>query len=258
MADGQPLLVTDEGDGVIAFTLDAPKQLNPISHALMDAMNAALKDVAQSPQARVLIIRANGKGFSAGGDMATIEKGLTDSNVLATLIDRLHAATLAIHRLPIPVIASVNGAAAGAGFSMAVACDLLVAARSSRFIVAYQKLGTSSDGGLSHFLTRKLGAAKAMELILLRGQLTADEANALGLVTRLADDDKLAEETLALARQIATVPRHAAREFKQLVNGTDDGDLVRQLDREKDAFLRCAKTDEFRERVTAFLAQRRG
>jgi 2-(1,2-epoxy-1,2-dihydrophenyl)acetyl-CoA isomerase len=256
MTETSPLIVSHEEGGIVCFTLNVPKQLNAISQALMDAMSRALDD-APWHDARVLVIRANGKGFSAGGDMASIEKGLTAPSVLASLIDGLHKNVLALHRLPLPVIASVNGAAAGAGFSLAMACDFAIAARSAKFVVAYPQLGTSSDGGLSHFLTYKLGASKALEVMLLRNQLSAEEALQLGLVTSVVDDDKLADETLAAARKIAQLPPHAVRELKQLVADIDEEALENQLELEKEAFLRCARTADFRDRVEAFLARQR-
>ena len=256
MSQPSPLQISHEDGGIVIFTLDMPKQLNPISYELMDAMNGALEK-APWQDARVLIIRANGKGFSAGGEMATIEKGLTAPSVLSTLIDRLHKCVLSINRLPLPVIASVNGAAAGAGFSLAMACDLIIAARSARFIVAYPQLGTSSDGGLSFTLTRKLGRSKSLEIMLLKNQLSAEEAHQLGLTVTITDDDKLEGETIAVARKIAGLPPHAVRELKQLVADIDDGILENQLKLEKEAFLRCARTTDFREKVEGFLARQR-
>ncbi len=256
MSEPSPLQISHEEGGIVVFTLDVPKQLNPIGYALMDAMNAAL-DEAPWHDARVLVIRANGKGFSAGGEMATIEKGLTAPSVLAGLIDRLHQCVLALHRLPLPVIASVNGAAAGAGFSLAMACDIIVAARSARFIVAYPQLGTSSDGGLSYTLTRRLGPSKSLEIMLLGNQLSAEEAQKLGLVAAVTDDDRLVDETMAAARRIAQLPPHSVRELKQLVADLDDEAFEDQLNLEKEAFLRCARTPEFREKVEAFLVRQR-
>jgi 2-(1,2-epoxy-1,2-dihydrophenyl)acetyl-CoA isomerase len=256
MAHGHPLIVSKEEGGIVVFTLDVPQQLNPISLALMDAMNEAL-DALPAHDSRVLVIRANGKGFSAGGDMTAIEKGLTAPSVIEALIDGLHRCVLALRRLPLPVIASVNGAAAGAGFSLAMICDHVIAARAAKFVVAYPQLGTSSDGGLSYTLRHKLGASKALEVMLLQNALSAEQAAQLGLVNTVVDDDKLQDETLATARRIAALPPHAVRELKQLVTDIDDEALERQLDLEKEAFLRCARTADFRERVEAFLTRQR-
>lgn len=256
MSEPSPLQISHEDGGIVVFTLDVPKQLNPISYALMDAMNAAL-DEAPWHDARVLVIRANGKGFSAGGEMAAIEKGLTAPSVLAGLIDRFHRCVLSLHRLPLPVIASVNGAAAGGGFSLAMACDIIIASRSARFVVAYPQLGTSSDGGLSYTLTRRLGPSKSLEALLLSNVISAEEALKLGLVAAIADDEKLVEDTLAMARKIAQLPPHAVREIKQLVADLDDEALENQLNLEKEAFLRCARTPEFHEKVDAFMARQR-
>jgi len=233
-------------DGVAVVTLDRPQQLNAIDVESATALSAALDDVQASGRARAVVLRANGPSFCGGGDVLAMSRQLDD-------LPRF----LGLRRLPLPVVAAVQGAAAGAGFSLAMACDLVVAARSARFVTAYAKLGASSDGGLSHHLARRLGAGRALDALLLRDALTAEEAHALGLVTHLADDEALFDSSRALARQLARLPVQAVRELKLLVSGTDLDDLARQLNREKEAFLRCSSSEDLRSRVRAF-AEKRG
>jgi len=154
------------------------------------------------------------------------------------------------------VIGSVYGAAAGGGFSLALACDQLIVASNARFVVAYPALGTSSDGGLSHFLSKRLGAAKALEIVLGSGAINAAEALALGLVVKVVEDASLDAETAAYAAKFAQLAPQSVREFKRLISGAEDDGLEVQLEREREAFLRCARTEDFRKRVSAFLQKR--
>ncbi|QBR03514.1 enoyl-CoA hydratase/isomerase family protein [Paraburkholderia pallida] len=251
----RPITLT-EVDEIAVITLSNDAEANAIDLAFCEGLLNALETIQTSAKHRVAVIRATGRIFSAGGNLAQILAGLERSDTfLATLIGELHAAILAIRRLPIPVIASVQGAAAGAGFSLAMACDFAVASTSARFVVGYGALGTSSDGGLSWHLTRRLGPAQALELMLARGALSADEAAALRLVQALAEPHALEEETLAMARKVAALPPAAVREMKQLVGLAAGDGLEQHLENEKQAFLRCASTSEFARRVAAFVGR---
>ena len=254
-----PVVTLDIGvDGIAIASLNRPQQRNPINHQTAAALQAAIAQAADADHVRVLILRGNGPSFCGGGDIAAMAAHLADlPQFLGELIDHFHAVILALRRLPLPVIASVQGVAAGGGFSLAMACDLVVATRSARFVVAYPKLATSSDGGLSQCLTRRLGAGRALELLLLDDVVGAEEAHRLGLVTRLAPDAHLEETSMTLARQLAAVPGRSLREFKTLVAGVDLGELERQLAQEKAAFMRCAGTAELQERIRAFIGKQR-
>jgi 2-(1,2-epoxy-1,2-dihydrophenyl)acetyl-CoA isomerase len=155
------------------------------------------------------------------------------------------------------VIASVHNSAAGGGFSLALACDFVVATQSARFVIAYPKLATSTDGGLSFFLTRRLGTARALDILLLRDQIDASEAHALGLVNRLAADDALAEETQAVARRLAQLPPQSVREIKGLVAALGDAALREQLAAERVAFMRNAALPEMAQCLLAFLDKKK-
>ena len=250
------ITLSHDEHGVVVLTMAAPGQPSVISPQSGRALTQALREVAAMDGARVLVLRSAGKGFNAGGDISAIESTFADSDrLLGAFIDAFHEAILALRRLPVPVIGGVHGAAAGGGFSLALACDQLVAARSARFVAAYPALGTSSDGGLSHYLVRRLGSIKALE-IALGGPLGAEEAQRLGLVARVVDDAALEAETLAYARHIAQLAPQSVRAFKQLIAGAEDAGLEHQLAREREHFLACARTADFRARVTAFLRKR--
>ena len=242
--------------GLYSLTMGQPGKASVVTLDSSRAMIQALRQVHEDRNARVLVLRSAGKSFNAGGDIAAISATLVDSDrLLGAIIDAFHESILALRRLPVPVIGSVHGAAAGGGFSLALACDQLVAGKSARFVTAYPALGTSSDGGLSHYLTRRLGSMKALEMVL-GGPLGAAEAQALGLVAKLVDDASLEAETLAYAKHVAQMAPQSVRAFKQLIGSAEDGQLEAQLARERAAFLGCARTEDFRNRVQAFLQKR--
>lgn len=243
-------------EGAVAI-LSLPGRMPVISLAVGRSLADALETLAQDAEVRVVVLRGEQRQFCAGGDIVAIRDGLDDPDrVLGPIIDQLHRAMRTIQAMPQPVIASVAGAAAGAGLSLAVGCDLMVCAADARFIVGYPALGTSSDGGLSHTLTRRLGPMRALDLILARGSFDADEALGWGLAARVAAPTALEAETADYAARIAAHPAASVRAFKQLVARTDGEALSAALDAEKAAFLRCARTPEFAARVRAFLERR--
>lgn len=254
MSQSSAVRLETRDDGVAVLSLDRPEQLNPTNHESAHALSAASADLEGSDRVRAVVLRGNGPSFCGGGDIGAMGEHLADlPQFLAGLIDSFHAGIVALRRLPVPVLAAVQGAAAGGGFSLAMACDFVVAARSARFLVAYPKLGVSSDGGLSHHLVRRLGAGRALGALLLGDVLTAEQGHALGLVTHVTEDNQFGDTSLALARKLAKLPAQAVREFKSLVSGADLDDLVRQLDREKKAFLRCSVTEDLRNRILTFV-----
>ncbi|SMG50114.1 2-(1,2-epoxy-1,2-dihydrophenyl)acetyl-CoA isomerase [Paraburkholderia susongensis] len=242
--------------GIALVTMENPAGANTVDRVFCQEMLGALQEIERLPDCRVAILRARGKIFSAGGDLVQILDGLRRSDsFLESLIGELNATIMAIRRLPVPVIASVQGAAAGAGFSLAMACDMVVASHAARFVVGYAKLGTSSDGGLSFHLARRLGAARALEIMLTQDSLTAHEARELGLVQVIADPSSLEDASLALARKLIDLPASAVRETKSLVGMAAENELECHLEQEKQAFLRCAATEAFSERVAQFVAR---
>jgi 2-(1,2-epoxy-1,2-dihydrophenyl)acetyl-CoA isomerase len=239
---------------IAVITMGNDEQANAIDLPFCDAMLRALGDIERSGRYCAVILRATGNIFCAGGNLARILDGLERSDgSIESLIDALNAVILAIRRLRIPVIASVQGAAAGAGFSLAMACDLVVASRAARFVVGYAKLGTSTDGGLSFHLAARLGAAKALHVLLVRDALGADDASAMGLVQHVTESAELGQVTLAIAQKISELPPLAVSQMKSLVGMASEGGLQQHLEHEKRAFLKCVATKEFHQRVAAFV-----
>lgn len=256
-----PALVqlTTAEPGIVTITLRSPGKITVAGLQECRALHATLQQLAADPTLRAVVLHGAGKAFCAGGDVAAIHEGIADpAGRIGPQIEALHDAVRAIRELPVPVIASVRGAAAGGGFSLAMACDLIVAADTARFVVAYPALGTSSDGGLSQVLATRLGPQRALDLLLLRGALTAAEAQGLGLVARVVADAALETEVAACAAELAAQGPQAVREFKRLVQATDLPAFRAHLELEKAAFLRCAGTPDFAQRVAGFLQRGKG
>lgn len=258
MDPDSPILL-DASSEVVTLTLRRPAAFNALDLASIDALRRAIDAVAALPSARVLVLRGEGRSFCGGGDVTAMHAQRADLPALVgRMIDGFHASVMALSRLSVPVIASVHGAVAGGGMSLALACDLVVATRGARFVTAYAQLGASSDGGLSFRLVRQLGAARAFELLCQSGPLDADEALRLGLINRVVDAERADDAALAWARELAGMARCAVAELKQLTSVQARDDLQAQLVREKDAFLRCAATPEFAARVAAFASRGTG
>ncbi|MFM0097162.1 enoyl-CoA hydratase/isomerase family protein [Paraburkholderia nemoris] len=249
-------ITLSQTDDIVIVTVSNNEQANTIDISFCEELLSALDDVEISQQYRAVILRAKGSVFSAGGDLAQILECLDKGDgSLEALISAFHAVILAIRRLPLPVIASVQGAAAGAGFSLAMACDAVVAANTAKFVVGYPRLGTSSDGGLSYQLTRRLGPARALDIFLRKEALSAAEAQSLGLVQRLTDPSSLEDTAFELAKTMSNHPSVTVAEIKSLIGALSDDGLEQHLEREKQAFLRCASMAGFRTSVAQFVQQ---
>ncbi|HEY0974965.1 MAG TPA: enoyl-CoA hydratase-related protein [Solimonas sp.] len=255
MTTNTPVQISRDG-GVATLSLQG--RMPVISLALGRALADSLEALARDADTRVVVLRGEQQQFCAGGDIAAIRDAIADpDHLLAPIIDQLHRSVRAIQAMPQPVIASIAGAAAGGGLSLALGCDLIVCAADARFVVGYPALGTSSDGGLSYTLTRRVGSMRALDVMLGRGAFDAAQAETWGLVARVVAPETLAAETATYAAQLARHSPHVLREFKHLVGRGDAESLSAQLDAEKAAFLRCARTPEFAARVQAFLDRRK-
>jgi 2-(1,2-epoxy-1,2-dihydrophenyl)acetyl-CoA isomerase len=256
MSTDKSVLMVQQG-AVATLTLNRPDRLNALDHEMAGELLTAIEALGQSSCARVLVLRGEGKSFCAGGDVAAMHAHRDDLPVfIEKTINPFHACILGLQRLPMPVLACVHGALAGGGFSLAMACDLVVTARSARFVVAYPRLGAPADGGLSFFLVQRLGAARGLEALTTRGQFTAEQALQLGLVNRVVDDDRLQQETDQWVSDMLALPEQSLRELKTLAAAQSDAALEAHLQREKAAFLRCAATPDFAARVAAFAQKR--
>ena len=253
-------LVQVERDGAVALvTLNRPEVLNALDAALGAAFAEAMLTLEDDEDVRCVVIRGAGRGFMAGGDVASFHARL-DGGIeehIRTLIGVYHGAVRAIARMPKPTLASLHGPVAGAGLSLALNTDLAIAADNTVFTLAYANLGTSPDGGSTHFLPRLVGRRRAMEIALLADRFDAAKALELGLVNKVVPAADLAAETLALARRLAAGPTRAYAATKRLISESFETSLSAQLDAEMEAFAGCSTTRDFREGVTAFVEKRK-
>lgn len=249
-----PVLLAIE-HAVAIITLNRSRVLNAIDEHMAQALADALGRIARDGTARVLLLRGEGRAFCAGGDVARFSEEDPAAAVEA-IIDPFHAALRALDALKLPTLAAVQGPVAGAGFSLALACDLCIAADDAVFTMAYARIGASPDGSATYRLPRLVGERKALELAMLAEPVRAPEALTLGLVNRVVPAADLAGEALALARQLAQGPTTAYARIKHLVRHALGNDLPAQLDLEREAFLAGTGTADFREGVQAFLAKR--
>jgi 2-(1,2-epoxy-1,2-dihydrophenyl)acetyl-CoA isomerase len=253
-------LLENVKDGVALLTLNRPDRLNALSGAMLDALLEALPRLAADPHVGCVVITGAGRGFCAGGDVKMMAEGREmagDSleDRAQGLRDKMETSRW-LHEMPKPTIAMVRGAAAGAGLSLALACDMRVASENARFATAFARVGYSGDFGGSWYLTQLVGTAKARELYYTAEIVDARQALALGLVNRVVPDDKLEEETLALARKLASGPRVALRYMKRNMNAAETGTLRDALDLEAWHHTRTGQTDDHREAAKAFVEKR--
>ena len=245
-------------DGIAILTFNRPQVMNALDPQTIAAFRAACERAERDAQARVVVLRGAGTAFLAGGDVASFKENLPGfSGKVIELAGELHRGILALRRAPKPVVACVHGAVAGAGVSIMLACDLVIAAEGTQFTMAYSRIATSPDGGASWFLPRMVGYQKAMEMLLLSDTVDAATLHAAGLINRLAPVAELEGVTLQLAQRLAAGPATAYAETKALVNSAINQELAGHLDAEARAFSRCAAHADFAEGVTAFVEKRK-
>lgn len=253
-----PVLLTIDG-AVATVILNRPDRLNALNADLAVALRDAALTVEHDTAVRAVVLRGAGAGFMAGGDVRLFQENL-DNNLHRMILDLthdLHAAIVSLRRMPKPVIASVHGPCAGAGFSLAMACDMVIAADSAVFTMAYPLIGASPDGSSSFFLPRLVGLHKAMELAMLSDRFDAAAARELGLVNFVAPEADLEAETKKLAGRLAAGATQAHARAKALLNRSLQSSLEEQLDAEAQAISASARTKDFREGVTAFVEKRK-
>ena len=246
-------------DGVAVLTMNRPERLNALSRPMLDAMAEALSRLTADPAIGVVVLTGAGKAFCAGGDVKAMAEGAEFQDPLEERAQQLRGrmeVSRWLHEMPKPTIAMVRGAAAGAGLSLALACDLRVAGDSARFATAFARVGYSGDFGGSWYLTQLVGSAKARELYYTADIVDAAEALRLGIVNRVVPDARLEEETLALAARLARGPRIAYRYMKRNINAAEHGSLKDALDLEAWHHTRCGMTEDHREAAKAFVEKR--
>jgi 2-(1,2-epoxy-1,2-dihydrophenyl)acetyl-CoA isomerase len=247
-------------DGVAVLTLNRPDRLNAMSRPMLDAMLEALPRLADDPAVGVVVLTGAGRGFCAGGDVKAMAEGnelggQTMEEKAQALRARMETSRW-LHEMPKPTIAMLRGPAAGAGLSLAMACDMRVASDTARLGTAFARVGYSGDFGGSYYLTQLVGTAKARELYFTADLLDAQQALGLGLVNRVVPDARLEEETMALASRLARGPRVAFRYMKRNMNAAESASLKEMLDLEAWHHTRTGMTEDHREAARAFVEKR--
>jgi len=250
-------LLFDIRDNVAHITLNRPNEANSINEEMgKDLMHAALR-CDEDPEIRAVLISGAGKIFSGGGDLkAFLSKGDQLPYHVKEITTYLHAAMSRLTRMDAPVVAAVHGAVAGAGMSIAIACDIVVAAETTRFMVAYTRAGLTPDGSATYFLPRIVGLKRALELTLTNRMFSAQEALQWGLVTRVVPDNELLAQARAIAVQLAAGPTRAYGVSKRLLHSGWAETLETQMENESQAIANSARTTDAREGITAFLEKR--
>lgn len=244
-------------DGVAHLTFNRPDAANSMTVELArDLMHATLA-CDEDPRVRAVLLSGAGRMFSGGGDLKTFAaKGEALPRYLKELTTYLHAAVSRLTRMAAPVIAAVHGSAAGAGLSLACAADLVLAADTAKFTVAYTRAGLVPDGSSTYFLSRIVGLRRALELTLTNRVLSAAEAMTLGIVTRVVPEKSLLGEARALAAELAAGPTQAFAVAKRLLHSGWTGTLETQMELETRAIADIARTADAREGIAAFVAKR--
>jgi enoyl-CoA hydratase/carnithine racemase len=265
---GTEELLCEVDAGVAMVTLNRPEKRNALSDRLTPALRETLLVVERDPGVRCVVLTGAGRAFCAGGDVSGMNAGGAASpsgdaprgsleEAVRTLEHRQETLTLRLFELAKPTIAVLPGAAAGAGLSIALACDLRLAAESAILTTAFANIGLSGDYGASWLLTALVGTARARELFFTARRVSAQEALTLGLVNEVVADERLASRTAELARSIADGPPVALRYMKENLNRACRDDFRTCLAMEADRMVRCTRTEDHREAVQAFLAKRR-
>ena len=254
-------LEVSHNNAIATLTMNRPEARNALSLEMRSQLSDVLHDIERDSSVRCVVLKGAGDHFMAGGDVkgmgASIEKSPQEIGKEFMLrIHDLHPIMFAMRRMPKPIIASCKGAAAGAGVSMALACDLVIAADNAFFTLAYCKIGTSPDGSSSFHLPRAVGIKKAMEIALLGDRFDAQTAKNIGMINFVVASDELESETDKLATRLASGPTHVYGNTKALFYRSLESEFESQLQAEAEYFSDCVSRADFREGVTAFIEKR--
>ena len=243
---------------VTKLVLNRPKSLNSFNESMHAEVAAALDEVASESDCRALLLTGAGRGFCAGQDLSDrqVMPGETPPDLGDTLRRLYNPLIRKLRSLPLPVVCAVNGVAAGAGANIALACDIVLAARSAKFIQSFSRVGLIPDSGGTWILPRLVGHARASGLAMLGTPLTAEQAEAWGVIWQCVDDDKLMAEAEELCQQLATRPTHGLALMKQALVQSWANSLDQQLDLEQEFQQAAGRSDDYREGISAFMAKR--
>ena len=257
-AASQPVLLETLDEGVLTLTLNRPERMNAFNVALHEALADAVRRAAANKGCRVVLLTGAGKGFCAGQDLSerAIAPGEGRPDLGESIEKRYNPLIRALRGLPKPIVCAVNGAAAGAGANVALACDIVLAAKSAKFLQAFARIGLVPDSGGTWILPRLVGDARATALMMLADPIGAEEAAAWGMIYRAVDDDELMGAAREIAGRLAVGPTHAFGLMKRAFAASPMNSLDAQLDLERDLQREAGAADEYVEGVRAFLEKR--
>lgn len=256
-ASGPQGVVLAKAGGVAWITLDRPGTGNSINLELAQALMRTMQDCEHDREVRCIVIRGRGRMFCSGGDLTSIrEQGSGSSAYVRELLGYLHEALSSIARIKVPVIAAVNGTAAGAGFSLACACDLVLAQENVKFVMAYTRVGLTPDGSSTWYLPRLVGLHRALELTLTNRDLSAEEARSWGIVTEVVKEKDFDARVEALANTLAQGATGALGQAKRLLRGSFQQTLESQMVAEGEAICAALDGQEAKTGLDAFVAKR--
>jgi len=252
------ILVSLQG-GILGITLNRPDKLNAFNPEMHQRLKAALERARDEPEVRAVLLTGAGRAFCAGQDLAErdVSAGAAPIDLAVTIGSYYNPLVRRMRELPKPIVCAVNGIAAGAGANIALACDLVLAARSASFLQAFSRIGLLPDSGGTWFLPRLAGSARAMGLALLADKLPAEDAEHWGLIWKAVDDARLMDEAQAIARILADGPTKAYGLIKKALHASAGNSLDAQLDLERDLQREAGLSEDYREGVTAFMQKRK-
>jgi 2-(1,2-epoxy-1,2-dihydrophenyl)acetyl-CoA isomerase len=254
-------LLSEVRDGIGTITFNRPEARNALSGEMNEALIEVTARFERDAAVRCVVLRGAGEHFMAGGDIKGFHQALSESRerhvaALEQRVVKAHQTIYQLRRMAKPVLASIQGAAAGFGLSLVLAADLAIAGEDAFFTLAYRHIGLSADGGATYFLPRIVGERRALEIALLGERFTAQKALDIGILNWIVPSAKLADETQAMARKLASGPTVALGKAKQLIRGSFDNSWDEQSHREAEGLAAVAATDDHVEGVTAFVAKR--
>ncbi len=251
-------IVLEVRDGIATITLNRPEAFNALDLQLAQEFHHAVVTCSEDDAVRVVVVTGSGRAFCAGGDVKGFCEHIEQVGVHVKLLTaEMHAAVSRLVRMLKPTISAVNGVAAGGGMALALAGDLILAAESARFTMAYTQIGASPDGSSTFFLPRLIGVKRALELTYLNPVLSAREAMEWGIVNRVFPDDQFSQEVHKIATQLAQGPTLAYGRAKCLLYRSTSETLETQMEHESQAIAACGRTADFREGVFAFAEKRK-
>ncbi|MBN9062112.1 MAG: enoyl-CoA hydratase [Rhizobiales bacterium 65-9] len=254
------LVIERREQGLLILTMNRPERRNALSAEMLDALLSATERAASDRGVRAVLLKGAGGTFSVGGDVKSMADPQEWQGGLEALTDSLRRRARIselLHEMPKPTVAMIDGAAAGAGLSLALACDFRIAGAKAKMTTAFVRVALSGDFGGSYFLTKLVGSAKARELYLTSPVMTGEDAHALGLATRVVPEEALEEEALSFALELATGPTLTIGYIKANINIAEKLSLKEHLDQESLHHSRCMATDDHKEAASAFLEKRR-